>query len=289
MNYAPVVVFGYNRADMLKNLLESLEKNKNVEKMDLYIFIDIPSKKKPHDIPLSQEVIKYVNTYKTISKFKNVEIKIAKQHKGLADSIISGVTEIINRYGKVIVLEDDLEVSNDFLDYMQRGLKFYQSDSKVWSLSAYCYEKMKFPVRYHKDVFLGTRAESWGWGTWVDRWNKTDWNVKSYVKFKKDVVGRILFNLGGSDLYKSLEKQMKDKNYDSWAIRWSYQQFRERKYTVYPRESRVMHCGSDTRSTHTTYCSKVKLKQHYTKFRFESLKPNVKIILNFKKAAENMS
>lgn len=96
MSYAPIVVFGYNRADMLKNLFDSLEKNKNVEKMDLFIFLDIPDKKKPRDIPLSKEVIAYVDTYKTISKFKSVEVEVAKQHKGLADSIISGVTKIIN-------------------------------------------------------------------------------------------------------------------------------------------------------------------------------------------------
>lgn len=287
--YAPIVVFGYNRADMLENLIKSLERNKDIEKMDLFIFLDIPDKKNHRDIPLTKKVIAYANTYKEISKFKNVEIKIARRHKGLAESIISGVSEIINQYGKIIVLEDDLEVSNDFLDYMQRGLKFYQSDSKIWSLGAYCYEKMKFPMNYHKDVFLGARAESWGWGTWADRWNRTDWRVESYTKFKKDIVGQMLFNIGGKDLCKCLDAQMTEKQYDSWAIRWSYQQFRERKYTVYPRESRVIHCGGDNRSTHTTYRSKTKLKRKYAKCRFENLKPNVRVIWYFKKAVENMS
>ena len=136
MRYAPIIVFGYNRADMIDNLLKSLESNANIEKMDLYIFIDIPDNKRTRDIPLSKEVIRYANTYRTISKFKNVVIEVAKQHKGLADSIISGVTKVINRYGKAIVLEDDLKVSNDFLDYMQRGLDFYESDNKVWSVAA---------------------------------------------------------------------------------------------------------------------------------------------------------
>lgn len=287
--WAPIVVFGYNRADMLKNLFDSLEKNKNVEKMDLFIFLDIPDKKKTRDIPLSKEVIEYAKTYRTISKFKKVDIEIAERHKGLADSIISGVTKIINQYGKVIVLEDDLEVSNDFLDYMQRGLEFYKNDRKIWSVGGYCYEKMKFSSTYYKDVFLAPRAESWGWGTWVDRWNRTDWNVKSYERFKKDIVGQMIFKIGGNDLCMSLEQQMEDAKYDSWAIRWSYQQFRERKYTVYPRESRVIHCGSDNRSTHTTFQSKNELKENYTECRFERLKPNVRIIWNFKKAVENMN
>lgn len=281
MGYAPVVVFGYNRADMLENLIDSLEKNKNVEQMDLFIFLDIPDKKNLRDVPLSEEVIVYVNTYKSVSKFKNVEIKVARKHKGLADSIISGVTKVINRYGKAIVLEDDLRVSNDFLDYMQRGLDFYENDNKVWSVAAYS-PIAKGLERCKKDVFLAPRAESWGWGTWKNRWNHMDWTLASYKDFKKDFIGQILFNLGGNDLCKMLKKQMENNQYDSWAIRWCYQQFRERKYTVYPRESRVVHCGSDNRSTHTTYHSPQELKSKYPKCVFDKLKPDYRIIWKFR-------
>lgn len=289
MSYAPIVVFGYNRADMMENLLKSLEKNENLEQMDLYIFVDIPDKKKPSDIPLSEKVIEYVNYYKTISKFKNVKIEIAKKHKGLAESVISGVTKVINQYGKVIVLEDDLEVSDDFLDYMQRGLKFYKNNSKVWSLTAHCPLVKGVGNKYKKDVFLAPRAESLGWGTWRNRWNHMDWQVSSYNDFKKDFVGHALFKLGGSNSYKMLERQMTDKQYDSWAIRWSYQQFRERKYTVYPKESRVIHCGNDNRSTHTTYHSPQGLKDKYSPCVFCDLKPNFKLIWQFRRNSNHIS
>lgn len=282
MHYAPVVIFGYNRADMLENLLKSLEKNEKLDQMDLYIFVDIPDKKKPRDIPLSKKVIEYVNYYKTISKFKNVEIEIAQKHKGLADSIISGVTTVINQYGKVIVLEDDLEVSNDFLDYMQRGLDFYEGNKKVWSVTAHC-PMVTGLNKYQKDVFLVPRVESLGWGTWKDRWQHTDWEVASYGDFKKDYMGQLLFNLGGNDLCKMLKNQMADSQFESWAIRWGYQQFRERKYTVYPKESRVIHCGNDNRSVHGSYQSPQHLKERYLRCKFCDVKPQLKVIWNFKK------
>ncbi len=281
LNYAPVVVFGYNRADMLENLFRSLEKNKNIDQMDLFIFIDVPAKKKTKDIPLSEKVIEYVNQYKTISKFKKVRIKIADQHKGLAESVIFGVTRVIDEYGKVIVLEDDLEVSNDFLDYMQRGLEFYKRNSKVWSITAHCPMKEGLET-YEKDVFLAPRAESLGWGTWRNRWNRMDWEMTSYDAFRKDIVGQALFNLGGNDLCHMLKRQMTDRNYDSWAIRWGYQQFRERKYTVYPKESRVIHCGNDNRSTHGVYYSAQQLADTYKKCKFIDLKPELKIIWKFR-------
>ena len=282
MNYAPVVVFGYNRADMLRDLLQSLEKNANVDYMDLFIFLDIPDKKKPRDIPMSEQVIKYARHYETVSKFKNVKIEVAKQHKGLAKSIINGISKVINQYGKVIVLEDDLIVSNDFLDYMQRGLDYYKKNNRVWSVTAHC-PMVKGLDKYKKDVFLAPRAESLGWGTWKNRWNHVEWEVPSYSQFKNDFLGQILFNLGGKDLCKMLESQMTDNDYDSWAIRWCYQQFRARKYTVYPRESRVIHCGNDNRSTHGVYFSPQSLKNNYLRCVFTDLRPNYVIIWNFKK------
>jgi len=283
LNYAPVVIFGYNRAEMLENLLVSLEKNEKVDQMDLFIFIDIPDKKKPRDIPLSEKVIEYAKKYKAITKFKNVEIEIAGQHKGLADSIISGVSKVIRRYGKIIVLEDDLIVSDDFLDYMQRGLLFYENSGKVWSVTGHC-PMTKGLDKYRADVFLAPRVESLGWGTWKNRWNHVDWEVRSYNDFKKDFVGRALFNLGGNDLCKMLKSQMTDSRFESWAIRWGYQQFRERKYTVYPRESRIIHCGNDNRSTHGAYYSPQGLKEGYSKCVFCDLKPNYRVIWDFKRA-----
>lgn len=288
MSYAPVVVFGYNRADKLKDLLESLEKNKNIEHMELYIFLDIPGKKQKKYIKFSEEVKKYVNDYQYHSKFKQVFVEVAEEHKGLANSIISGVTTVINKYGKVIVLEDDLIVSTDFLDYMQRALDFYRYYHNVWSISGYCIDMENGLRNYRGDVFLLPCIGSWGWATWKNRWNKTDWTVASYSKFKNNLLKRAAFDMGGSDLSKMLDLQMKNSEFDSWAIRWGYQQFLERKYTVYPVESRVIHCGNDDRSTHGAYFNTQQLKENYSKCRFMALKPNWKLIYMHQKARRHL-
>lgn len=282
--FAPIIVFAYNRADKLERLLQSLEKNQNIEEMELYIFVDIPDNKSRKDIYYNQEVIEFIKKYSEISEcFRSIQVEVARKHKGLANSIISGVSQIIQRYGKVIVLEDDLEVSNDFLDYMQRGLSFYKNDKSVWAVGGYC-PQMNILNRYKNDVFLAPRVESWGWGTWKDRWDRTDWQVTSYKKFERDIFGKAIFNLGGNDLTDMLKHQMEDKNFDSWAIRWCYQEFLERKYSIYPRESRVIHCGNDSRATHGGYISEQKLKENYKRCQFSFVKPDFRIIWNFRKA-----
>ena len=284
MKYAPIIVFAYNRADKLEQLLMSLEKNANTKKMDLYIFVDIPDKKNKRDLKYNQEVINFLLKYKKESSaFKKIQIEVSDRHKGLAESIISGVTKIINQFGKAIILEDDLKVSDDFLDYMQRGLVAYKNQKDVWSVAGYC-PVFKMPKRYRNDVYLMPRAESWGWGTWSDRWNKCDWQVKTYNKFRRNLIQQMLFNAGGDDLTDMLRKQMQNEQYNSWAIRWGYQQFIEKKYTVYPRESRVIHCGTDNRSTHGAYFDNQRLKDNYQRCRFVRLKLNWHIVWEFRKA-----
>lgn len=275
--YAPIVIFAYNRADRLEELLNSLEKNSLIDKMIGHIFVDVPDKKDKKNQKYNQEVVGFLEEYKQRALFKNLTITIAEKHKGLANSVISGVSQIIKEYGKVIVLEDDLIVSNDFLDYMQRALNIYEKDNRIWQISAHS-AALKELENYPYDTYLLPRIESIGWGTWKDRWERTDWEVKSYKKFKFNYLEQFMFNIGGNDLSYMLKRQMEDIKYDSWAIRWCYQAFKEKKYTIFPRESRIIHCGNDSRSTHGAYYCSQKLKEKYKKCKFTRQKINLKLI-----------
>lgn len=280
--YAPIVMFAYNRADRLEELLKSLEKNKEIKELDGYIFVDVPTKEREKDLVYNQEVKDFLEEYKKRTLFKNLTITVASEHKGLAKSIIDGVTRVINEYGKVIVLEDDLLVSNDFIDYMQRALDYYEKDERVWSISAHS-PKLKGLETYPYDVYLIPRVESIGWGTWKDRWGKADWEVKTYDKFKNNPWEHFKFNLGGNDLTNMLKIQMKNPEFNSWAIRWCYQEYLEKKYTIYPKDSRIIHCGNDERSTHGAYYCSQTLKSHYSKCHFDNVKLNYRLIYEFRK------
>lgn len=277
---APVVVFVYCRLNLTQQLLKTLERNKYVEKTELYIFADIPEKSslKSH----SKEVINYIKCYSNNSKFKKVYVNIAQEHKGLANSVIDGVTSVINKYGKVIVLEDDLLVSEDFLEFMQKALVFYQKNAKIWSITG---NTENFPAlkSYKHSIYMSYRANSLGWGTWKDRWNKVDWNISDYNNFRYNLVKRYLFNRSGNNMAQMLDRQMLEKNYDSWAIRFCYQQFKEGKWTVYPTSNRVIHIGDDVYATHSHYKSSMPICKK-TKFKFENLSINHKLLREMKYA-----
>ena len=202
-----------------------------------------------------------------IDGFKSVHIIEAEKNKGLAKSVITGVTEIINEKGKVIVVEDDLITSPQFLTFMNDALDFYEDEKKIWSISGYQFP-FELPETYTKSVYVAYRSSSWGWATWKDRWETIDWEVKDYSSYKYNPLRIAKFCKGGTDLDKMLRYQMQGK-IDSWAIRWCYNQCKQDKYTIYPVKSLVNNIGTDGRGTHCDPTS-VRFRQTLaTSFKYE--------------------
>lgn len=247
MSKAPVVLFIYNRLEKAKNCLQALEKNGDCNQTDLYIYAD--GAKRTEDREKVQKVRSFIkNEYIPKSKFLNVYLVESDFNKGLANSIIDGVTEVINQYGKVIVVEDDLIVSTDFLNYMNGALDFYEDVLKVGSISAYTYpiKELKY---YKKDVYFLRKGECWGWGTWQNRWQNVDWKVSTFEEYKVNKKMRKEFNSIGYGLDSMLCSYMEGL-LDTWAVRWCYHLYRNGLLTVYPTVSRTSNEGFDGTGEH---------------------------------------
>ena len=259
---APVIMFVYNRLDSVEQTIENLKRNELAEQAELFIFSD--AAKKESQVENVNLVRNYIHK---IDGFKSVHIIEAEKNKGLAKSVITGVTEIINEKGKVIVVEDDLITSPQFLTFMNDALDFYEDEKKIWSISGYQFP-FELPETYTKSVYVAYRSSSWGWATWKDRWETIDWEVKDYSSYKYNPLRIAKFCKGGTDLDKMLRYQMQGK-IDSWAIRWCYNQCKQDKYTIYPVKSLVNNIGTDGRGTHCDPTS-VRFRQTLaTSFKYE--------------------
>ena len=245
---APIVLFVYNRLDHTQGVIETLLKNTLAKESEFYIFSD--AAKTENGVEKVNEVRKFIQDNSWHTGFKKVSIVEAEKNKGLAKSIIGGVSDIIQKYGKVIVLEDDLKLSPYFLEYMNDALEYYREDEKIWSISGYSFP-MKSLKRYPHDIFYSYRGCSWGWATWIDRWKTVDWQVKEYEQFIGDQKWIERFNRGGVDLTNMLKMQM-DGKIDSWAIRWCFSQSNQEMYTVYPRISYLENAGCDGSGIHSS-------------------------------------
>lgn len=240
---APILLFVYKRADTLRQTLASLRANPLAASSDLIVYAD--NARKPDDQPAVDEVRSLV---RSLDGFRTVTVIEAPVNKGLAPSIIEGVTEEMERFGRVIVLEDDLLLAPNFLDFMNEGLNRYAGDPRVFSISGFMFDA-RMPSR-PEDGFFTQRHCSWGWAMWKDRWEGIDWSVSDFAAFMQSPASQRAFNRLGSDLTHSLGKQMRGE-INSWAIRCNYHQFKHGGYTLYPFRSKVVNLGFGEGATHT--------------------------------------
>lgn len=233
---APIVLFVYNRPTHTKKTIEALSSNELAHDSDLIIYSDAPKNKAAYE-----GVNKVREIVKEVQGFKSVKIVERETNFGLANSIIEGVTEIINQYGKVIVLEDDLVTSPQFLNYMNQALGFYEDKKEVWHISGWNY-----PIKTDEldDTFLWRTMNCWGWATWSDRWKYFDKDIDKLIRtFSINDIAK--FNLDDTqDFYNQIIDNKKG-SVSTWAVFWYASIFLNKGLCLNPNRSFVLNIGTD--------------------------------------------
>ena len=180
----------------------------------------------------------------------DVELTAREQNYGLAKNVIEGVTAIVNKYGKVIVLEDDLVTNRYFLLFMNDGLDRYQNEQKVTGITGFSHfgDTFSYPCESYFNTLSGT---SWSWATWSDRWKYFDADCDDWTDMVSDKKLRKAFNYDNTyDFYKIMKMQKTDEKTNSWAIRWYWTNFRKQGLILSPTKSLVSNEGWDGTGIH---------------------------------------
>ncbi len=241
---APIVLFVYNRPEHTRQTVASLQACDLARESHLYVFADGP--KSPTDAAGVQAVRQFLQS---VDGFAGVTLAAREENRGLARSVIAGVTEVLREHGRAVVLEDDLVFARNYLQFMNDALEAYRDRQAVFSVSGYSYP-LPVPADFTDDVYLLPRASSWGWATWEDRWAAADWGVTDYAQFLGSRAVQDGFAAGGRDLVYMLRKQQLGR-IDSWAVRWSYAHYKHNAYCLFPVKSKVHNTGNDKSGTHS--------------------------------------
>lgn len=239
MKLAPIVLFVYNRPDHTLQTLESLTNNRLANDSILYIYADGVRD------GADNKTIEAIQSTRAILKqkqwCKEVHIIESEKNKGLAASIVEGVTDILNKYGKIIVLEDDIVTSPGFLKYMNDALDLYEKEDKVMHVSSYVPITMgadKLP-----DTYFLHFMSCWGWATWKESWDYLITDIDYlYRKLPKDP-NFIDYNL--NDSVNMFSQILKNRNgmINTWAIKWYSTIFLKRGLCLYPQKSLAKNIG----------------------------------------------
>ncbi|WP_410501911.1 sugar transferase [Exiguobacterium acetylicum] len=281
MSTTNIILFLYNRPEHTRKTMNSIFKSINEDFIKLHIFVDGPKNKEDQDKQI--EIKKIIKEYKSINKDIQLFEYYSEENKGLASSIINGVSKIFVQEDTdfVIVLEDDILISTRFVQYMNYMNEKLKGNQNIWSISGFnpiAKELEEKELLNSGEYFLHGRASSWGWATWKDRWEKNDWSTESLLK-KIDPLTKEKIKNTSPDILPMLDDQLKER-IDSWAVRWVVNQFLNKSETVYPRLSLVQNIGFDDLGTHTKKINKVsyKLQPVEENFEFKNIiKPSQKI------------
>jgi len=246
-NLAPICIFVYNRPQHTEKMLRSLVSNTLFPESEIFVFADGP---KDDASPADIEKIRQVREKLIILQSnKNVHFFLSEQNTGLTKSIVSGITETINKYGRVIVVEDDLELSPGFLKYMNDALDLYENEERVMHVGAYMVpHQLDLPETF----FLKTPT-IWGWGTWKRSWDKYEINAavlleKLEKKFGKDFA--YTFDVNGTYTYTKQLKDIASGKLDTWDIQWTASIYLQEGFCLHPVKSLTRNNGFDGSGVH---------------------------------------
>ncbi len=236
---APIVLFVYNRPWHTQQTLEALEKNDLAKESILYIYADGAKEgASEKDVKKIEEVKKIVKSRKWCGE---QELIIRKRNWGLAENIIDGVTNIVNKHGQIIVLEDDLVTSKGFLKFMNDALNIYKNEDKVMHISGYMFPvKKKLPP-----TFFYNTASSWGWATWKESWNLANFNASDLLAKITDEKEIERFNIKNSYPFYAHLKANAQGSIKTWAVKWYANIFINNGYSLHPYPSLVNNIGFD--------------------------------------------
>jgi hypothetical protein len=242
---APIVLFVFNRPIHTRKTLESLMANELSGESELWIYSDGPKNE------CSLENLKNINEVRFVIRQKpwcsKVNIIESEKNKGLARSIVEGVTDILKMQDRVIVLEDDLITSPFFLTYMNLALEKYKNNKKIMQICSYM-----FPIETTglKETFFLNLTSSWGWATWNRAWKYFEPDIDKLIEvFPKKKIKK--FNLDGAyDFFSFFNLQKKNK-LDSWAILWYASVFLKGGICLHPSKSLIINIGHDNSGIHS--------------------------------------
>jgi hypothetical protein len=238
----PVAFFSYNRPDHAGRVLESLARCRRLDECRAYLYCDGPKGDRDRAVvEASRQVVR-----EWASKLGS-EMIVRSRNLGLAKSIVTGVTDLCREYGRVIVIEDDLILSPDFIDYMLQALDRYQDAPQVYQISGYM-----FPVKLTAttDAVFLPLTTTWGWATWERAWRLFDWQAVGALEALSDPAVQRRFDLDDAYPYSAmLRDRLAGKN-DSWGILWWWTVFKRDGLALHPRHSLVSNRGFDGSGVH---------------------------------------
>ncbi len=232
MNYAPVALFVYNRADNTRRTLEALSRNTLASETQVYVFSD--GGKDDASWKQVNEVRKVVSEF--AKAFARFQLIARPENIYLERNITEGIAQVFEEHDRIIVLEDDIVTSPYYLQYMNEAFDLYRDEPRVMHVAGFT--NLSLP---ETPFYFTPHMSGWGWGTWKDRWNGHFQHYKTREEALEGLTAEDLDRIQYGGVFRCL--QSLDKRPIPWDICWELAIYRAHGLCLTPGQTMVKNIG----------------------------------------------
>jgi hypothetical protein len=245
-----ILIISYLRAEHILGYLPSLLKAGLTE---VYLAIDGPK-----NLAEQREQDSMVD--KVTSEFERQGINLWIWHRsknqGAAVSVITAIDWFFSWEDKGIILEDDLLLSDSFVDFAAKCLIDFEEHPDIWLISGNQFfakkEQEIRPVFTHYPLI-------WGWATWRNKWQE----MRAAILFENGDGPRKIDSAQNA-FWSAGRSRAQSGKIDAWDVPLVLFMLTHNKLCVLPPVNLVSNVGADAYSTHTTSPSWPLMQTVYT-------------------------
>lgn len=240
-----ILIIGFNRSDLIR---ESFERLKNINFIEIWVFVDGPRKENKSDLIENKLIQKLCYEYK-INTSKKL---ICSNNHGCRNGVNKAISWFFNNIEYGLILEDDIEIDLNYLKYVRELLLIYKDNKSISSISSHTFLNSKRLKLKSDTLFLSPLCRVWGWATWRDRWKK---NIIFQEKIIKKNLYGIFFELPNE--YKNFNSALRiwkclNGEFDTWDYEWNFFHIKSRTYSITPDRFYSLNHGFRKDATHTS-------------------------------------
>lgn len=242
-NLAPIGVSTYGRLQHLQRTITALQKNTLAQESELFVFSDAPRLGDEDRVAAVRKYLRKIDGFKEVHVIERTENSRVVNNRG-------GMRMLLDQFGKMIFLEEDVVTAPGFLSFMNQALTTYRNNDKVFAITGYCP-----PIDARKyissDAFLLQTCNFWGFAIWKERYDQVSMQTPSCEVFKTilNPFSLASYMRIGSDM-PHLFLLDAQGIIDAGDIKFAFEMWKKGSYLLIPTFSLSMSIGLDGTGVH---------------------------------------
>ena len=243
----PILVIGFNRPKALKKLLSKLDLT---DGRRIYISIDGP-RNSAESIKV-KKVQKLAEEYAQANRHLEIQLKFLDSNLGCKVGVSSAIDWAFESENALIILEDDIIVSEEFFKYMDMSLKNFESESQIWHISGF---SPLLPPYLHPTSYQTNFAHVWGWGTWKNRWVKYDRDLSGFEPTSLSHTKTLKEAPLSDNAHEFFRRNLVacKEGFDTWDFQWQFTIWSNGGLAISPGERLSGNSGFGPTASHTKF------------------------------------